>query len=368
MRAILIGAAGICASVATSWGEPVAQPTPRATAPAGHASAGPAAPAPTSATSPAADRDPDPAWQAYDDAFSRAAAGDRAAASTRLDDLSQRWPLHPAAARATSLVRASEPRPLDPDAPSRVARGELVFWSTVGGVFTAANVCVIAGCNTPRETAAVYTIGVGGSLALAVAASLNGVAEGEAQLYNSAQTWGSWNGLAINNHFAKTTGEAAVALGSQGVGLLAGVGLWRTWHPTQGDVALTNSFLLWSTVLTLWGGLAAEHEPTLREMVVAGDIGLVLGGLTSTRVRMSRGRTLLIDVGGVLGILGGGLVAVGSGSETVAGVSLMVGTAAGLGIAAAVTTDWDVPVTIAPTRITGASGARAWGVSAVFGW
>jgi hypothetical protein len=265
-------------------------------------------------------------------------------------------------------VRASEPRPLDPDAPSRVARGELVFWSTVGGVFTAANACVIFTCKSARENAAVYTIGVGGSLALAVVASRDGIAQGAAQLYNSAQTWGSWNGLAINNGFAQDRGEAEVALGAQGVGLLAGIALWKTWHPTEGDVALTNSFLLWSTVLTLWGHLAADHEPTLGRVVVAGDIGIVLGALTSTQVKMSRGRTLLIDVGGVLGVLGGGLVAVGTHSDTGAGVALLAGTAAGLGLAAAATRDWDAPVTITPARITGASGARAWGVSASFGF
>src|SRR6185436_15427765 len=104
------------------------------------------------------------------------------------------------------LVRAAEPP--GPDAPSRVARGELVFWSTVGGVFTAANICVISGCNSQRETAAVYTLAVGGSLALSLVASRNGVAQGEAQLYNSAQTWGSWNGLAINDGFARDSRQA----------------------------------------------------------------------------------------------------------------------------------------------------------------
>jgi hypothetical protein len=228
---------------------------------------------------------------------------------------------------------------------------------------------VIAGCNSQRETAAVYTISVGGSLALALAASRHGVAQGEAQLYNSAQTWGSWNGLAINNGFAHGSGEAALALGSQGLGLAAGIGLWRTWHPTQGDVALTNSFLLWSTVLTLWGHLAADSDPELRTVVVAGDVGIVLGALTSTQVKMSRGRTLLIDVGGVLGILGGGLIAVGVHDTSPAGFSLLIGTAAGLGLATAATRDWDgPPVTIAPARITGASGASAWGVSAAFGF
>jgi hypothetical protein len=312
---------------------------------------------------------PDAAWRIYDDAFARAAGGDRAGASQRLRDLEQQWPQHPAAARAASLVRTAEPKPADRDAADRVARGELVFWSTVGGVFTAANVCVISGCESQRETAAVYTISVGGSLAISLAASHNGVAQGEAQLYNSAQTWGSWNGLAINDGFARDSGEAAVALGAQGLGLLAGIGLWKTWHPTQGDVALTNSFLLWSSVLTVWGHLAADSEPTLPRIVIAGDIGLLLGAMTSTQVKMSRGRTLLIDVGGVLGILGGGLAALGTDSERGAGTALLVGTAAGLGVAVALTTGWDAPpVTIAPARLTTPSGTSTWGISAAFGF
>lgn len=364
MRAILIGVAGVCTVAGPSWGQPAPAnppaPAPSTTAPTAAAPPGSTAPQPA---------DPDPAWNVYDDAFSRAAAGDRGGASARLTELANQWPLHPAAARATQLVRGSEPRSLDPDAPDKVARGELVLWSTVGGVFTAANVCVIEGCNSQRTTAAVYTLSVGGSLALALAASRHGVAQGEAQLYNSAQTWGSWNGLAINNGFAHDGGEAAIALGAQGAGLLAGIGLWRTWHPTQGDVALTNSFLLWSTVLTLWGHVIADTEPKLSTVVIAGDLGIVLGALTSTRVKMSRGRTLLIDVGGVLGILGGGLVAVGTRDTSAAGFSLFIGTAAGLGIAAAATKNWDgPPVTITPTRITGASGARAWGVSAAVGF
>lgn len=323
-----------------------------------------AAPSPA-APSAAAPAEPDPAWSAYDDAFSRAAAGDRGGASDRLRELARQWPLHPASARATSLVRDRPPRSLHRDAPDLFARGELVFWSTLGGLFTAANVCVITDCKSPRETAAVYAISVGGSLGLSLTASRHGVAQGEAQLYNSAQTWGSWNGLAINDRFAKDAGEAAVALTAQATGLLAGIGLWHTWHPTQGDVALTNSFLLWSTVLTLWGHVAADSEPTLREIVLVGDAAIVLGALTSTRVRMSRGRTLLIDVGGVVGTLGGALVAVGTNDSTAAGVSLLIGTAAGLGLATAMTSEWDAPpVAIAPTRMTGPSGAKAWGVSA----
>jgi hypothetical protein len=364
VRAIVIGL-GVCASVATGWAQPAPPaPSPSEPQPAPSNAASPASPTPEPAPTAA-----DPAWSAYDDAFSRAAGGDRSGATTRLHELENQWPRHPAASRATALVRATAPGLHRPDAPDRVARGELVFWSTVGGVLTASNLCVVVDCAGQRETAAVYTVGVGGSLALALLASRNGVAQGEAQLYNSAQTWGSWNALALNDGFAEDRAEAAVALGAQGVGLLAGIGLWKTWRPTRGDVALTNSFLLWSTVLTLWGHLAADSEPTLGAVVLAGDLGILVGALTSTQVKMSRGRTLLIDLGGVLGTLTGGLLASSADEESTAGVLLMLGTAAGLGTAAAATNAWDAPpVAVTPTRLTGPAGSSAWGVSAAFGF
>jgi hypothetical protein len=320
----------------------------------------------------------DPVWSAYDDAFARAAKGDRTLASSRLAELAARWPQHPAGIRAGALSQSfgrsrgteRDESMVSSNRASRTARGELVFWSTVGGVFTGANICIIAKCESDREYATVYSLSVGGSLALALAASRNGVAQGEAQLYNSAQTWAAWNALAINDGFASSTDAAVISLGAQAVGIGAGIGLWKSWKPTQGDVALTNSFLLWSTMLTLWGHIVVDEEPTLRRVVLLGDVGLLAGALVSTQVKMSRGRTLLIDVGGIIGILGGGLVAVGAQDETAVGVSLFLGTAAGLAIAAAATRDWDLPenVKITPARFTGPNNSAGWGVSAMVGF
>lgn len=314
--------------------------------------------------------DPDPAWQAYDDAFAKAAAGDREGARQGLVELMARWPAHPATQRANEVIADLAPRA--PSKISKVARGELAFWSTVGGVFLGANLCVIADCGDERTTAAVYTGAVAGSLAVSLVASRRGVEAGEASLYNSAQTWGSWNGLGLNDDFAQDSEQAAVALGAQGTGLAAGVALWNTkaWQPTQGDVALTNTFFIWSTVLTVFGGIAADSELTLRRVVIAGDLGLVFGAVASRTVKMSRGRTLLIDVGGVLGILGGGLVAVGSDNERTAGGALFVGTALGLGLATVATRDWDLPdppkLTLSPAPLRTPSGNTALGVQAGF--
>jgi hypothetical protein len=331
-------------------------------------------PAPVAETSPGpAPRVlPDPAWEAYDRAFTELGAGHEDAARGHLRRLTATWPQHRAASlgalRLMDLDTAEQRRiQRDATGPSKLARGELVFWSTLGGVLLARDVCV-NNCTSDREYAAAYTLTVGGSLALSVLASRNGIHRGEAQLYNSAQTWGSWNALAFNDGFAENEREAAVSIGAQLGGLAAGIGLWQTWRPAQGDVALANTGFVWTTVMTLFGHLAAGEEPTLRRTVIAGDIGILAGALLSTQVKMSRGRTLLIDLGGVLGVMGGGLVALGTDNEQGAGTAFIVGTGLGLGIAAYATRFWDVEpppanARVIPTRTADGSG---WGLAVAF--
>src|SRR5687768_8286103 len=83
----------------------------------------------------------DPAWAAYDIAFDHAAKGDHQRAHSLLASVIARWPDHPAAARAQVLVgelTREEQTVIARRARSKysnVARGELVFWSTIGGVF-----------------------------------------------------------------------------------------------------------------------------------------------------------------------------------------------------------------------------------------
>jgi hypothetical protein len=311
----------------------------------------------------------DPAWTEYDGAFRDAAAGDVARARARLAELAARWPAHPAGAHAAALARRLEPRPGDPDAPSKVARSELVFWSTVGGVSLAANLCVVLDCSSDRAWAGTFTLTVGGALAASVAATRRGIRPGEAQLYNSAQTWGAWNAVLVNDElFPETSKQAGVAIAMQLGGLAAGVGLWQAWRPTAGDVALTNTFLLWGTVLTLWGHLIADETPSLRAVVAAGDVALLAGALISRVAKVSRGRTLLIDVGGVLGTMGGGLLAIGADDATGAGVALALGTTAGLALGIIGSRSWDQapPVQVAPAVIECPSRAKGYGVSAGF--
>ena len=310
--------------------------------------------------------DPDPGWTEYDRAFREAAAGEVDAAKSRLRQLEASWPGHPAHARAAALMRRLEARRDDPNAISRVARSELVFWSTLGGASLALNLCAAIDCTTDREYAGVYTLTMGGALAASLFATRRGVRQGEAQLYNSAQTWGAWNALLINDGFADTAQEASISIAMQLGGLAAGIGLWQLWRPTQGDVALTNTFLLWGSVLTVWGHLAADEEPSLRAVIIAGDVSLLLGALISRHAKVSRGRTLLIDVGGVLGSMTGGLAALGSDDESGAGVAMIIGTSLGLGLGILGSRTWDKPaaVQLTPAVIEGPSRSRGYGFSA----
>ncbi len=301
----------------------------------------------------------DDAWEAYDSAFVQIALGhDRG--TRQLYDLADQYPAHPAGIRARTLLGRET---LLHD--RRIARAELVLWQTLGGLVTAGEICVAVDCADQRTTAAVFTASVAGTFAIALAASED-IEEGEAHLYNSAMAWGLWNGTALTDRTASAPVHSIMVIGGQVAGVAAAYGLWHSWRPSEGDVALTNTGLLWSTVLYLWVGIGRNRSPDLHDVVIAGDVGLVVGGLTSTKWHISRGRSLLLDTGGLLGILGGGLAAaIGNGGDTTVGACLFVGTALGLASAVYLSRDWDHPVHVAPTPIGGPTSQGA-GVSAIF--
>ena len=107
---------------------------------------------------------------------------------------------------------------------------------------------------------------------------------------------------------------------------------------------------MWGALLSVYGQLLIDDGVTLRRTVVLGDLGLVAGALIAHQVPMSRGRTLIIDLGGVLGSLAGGLFTLSTSSDQTAGGVLFtttaaglaaVGAALGLGAAAYFTRDWN---------------------------
>jgi hypothetical protein len=138
-------------------------------------------------------------------------------------------------------------------------------------------------------------------------------------------------------------------MGGQLTGLALGEVLWNQAAPTEGQVALANTFGIWSGVLTLqlMGLLEVDDfEGAVGTMLVMVDVGLLTGAyMAYSHPSISRGRTLLIDAGGILGALAGGGTAILIGGndvdEKVGLGSMLVGTVAGLASAAYFSRHWD---------------------------
>lgn len=317
-----------------------------------------------------------PAWALYHRAYAAAALGRDDDARALLLALSREHAEHPAAAVGTRMLRAFNSRGVAPAAPvtrdrdpvageerpTRGARAELALYQSLHGIAIGIELCVLMSCN---DGAALLSLPlIAGSLALggALITTQDGIAAGHRAAINSGTSWGAYNAGMI---LAMTTPEAhqtygAALIGSQLGGLALGSALWMRDRPTEGQVALVNTFGLWSNALALLGMAALDQsfdtDDYLMAMLVVGDIGLVAGGLVASRLPdISRGRTLLLDAGGIVGAVGGMGTAVliagdDLGEKTAAGAALL-GTVAGLAGAAYLSRDWDLPEA-PPARLT----------------
>jgi hypothetical protein len=138
-------------------------------------------------------------------------------------------------------------------------------------------------------------------------------------------------------------------MGGQLGGLALGQVLWSLAAPTEGQVALANTFGVWSGLLTLQiiALLEVNNENTATGLILGMvDLGLVAGAYVAHRYpSISRGRTLLIDAGGIVGGLAGGGMAIIIGGNDVddkLGLgSMLVGTMSGLVAATYFSRNWD---------------------------
>jgi hypothetical protein len=345
----------------------------------GVAIAQPDADAPTAAPpTDAADPRDDPAWRLYHEAFAALAQGDQPAARALAARLTGDHAAHPAAAQIAQVLGAldrppvrgpidavaDEPRPTRPvERPTSAARAELALFQTVHGVVAGIELCIAAECDDAAPAIGVValagTVGAAASLVFG-----QEITPGQRALLNSGPLWGLFNAAILLSLVDPDT-PAAVALplfGGQLVGLVAGAAAFAA-RPTSGQVALANTFGLWAGVLTAGALVAArvdfDDEGPFAVIGVAADVGLAVGATIAARYPWtSRGRTLVIDAGGIVG----GLVGLGAGvvvddrlGETGVGLGTL-GAALGLGAAAYLTRRWDaddgprpVRAAIAPT-------------------
>lgn len=335
---------------------------------------------------------PDPVWLQYESAFQLSAEGRFGESEETLERLVREHPEHPAAALAKDILRmldaqaagdarlngdgATEtpherdvwrdppagPGPALPadlgkrlraEKPSALARAELAILQTAHGIAAGAEFCTMADCDDVRPFVVSILVGGGAGLGISLAATGGGITAGRTLALNSGTGWGVWHGIAINL-IAETeldTPFFATMLAAQALGTAAGGLIGYHLRPGAGDVSLANSAGIWSGVLMLLLNAATEFElidgsRLAAALLAATDVGLLAGALVARETPMSRGRTLIIDAGGILGmLLGFGIDVLIQGEQFQPGPFFGLGiggTVAGLATATALTKSWDL--------------------------
>ncbi len=308
------------------------------------------------------------AWVLYRVAFEQCAAGERVSCEASLRGLIKLYPGHSAARLAeetlaklaTSTQRAKPSSRLTPvDAErqgsngeqySSLARAELIAAQTIHGAVLGLEVCAALECNDERAVVGLIMLGALGGLGITWGLSDGGVTPGHSVAINSGTVWGGVNAnilLSLSDSFDPNT----AALGLMG-GQLLGLGLGHLYYkgasPSAGQVSLANTGGIWSLVgFNLLNGaldLQLDSDQHSIGSLIAMNGGLIAGGVLAHHFPMSRGRALLLDTGGLAGLLTGmGLyvLVTNDGGEQGFYTSALLGTALGIGTSAYLTRGWD---------------------------
>lgn len=302
-------------------------------------------------------------WALLERALNALARLDEDGARSALEALARAYPDHPATAISVEALAALQARAARADARSDdlgpdgqeektgAARAELVAFQTAHGIALGVELCVALECNNSRVVVSALIAGSGAGLGLSLLASRDGVTPGFATLINSGTLWGAYNGAMLAAVTDTDRSWAGIMAFSQLAGIGASAVIWNQLHPTVGEVSMANSGGIWIGALTLFGHMAADFSASekvlLGSILAMSDLGIIAGALLSQHEPMSRGRTLVIDSGGVLGALVGAgtyvLIDSNFESATGVGISAIAGTLIGLGGAAYLSRNWDAP-------------------------
>lgn len=252
------------------------------------------------------------------------------------------------------------------ETPSNSARLELIAGQALHGGVQGFLVCGLLRCDAvPHLSVSLLGVGTGalGSWLL----SNQGLTPGQAQVINAGSFWGTWYGLAGSRVLALPT-DRGIALTMGGALGMTGVGLLFAHYgrPLSGQVSMANSGGLWGGLLSAaFLGVLFPNERSesfLFMNLLATSAGLTSLGILSVFHPVSRGRMLLIDLGGLVGGLVGffGPILLGANQLQPVLLSAGVGMAVGLTGATLLTRGVDAPeapaVTLAPTALPGGAG------------
>jgi hypothetical protein len=250
-----------------------------------------------------------------------------------------------------------------------LARSELVVGQTVHGIAQGFLLCAAASCQPPSFASAML-LGAGAGFGVSVLGTWGGITGGPATAINSGTLWGVVEGFWILGLQAEGSPGAvpgvlaATTLAGTGLGVAAALLL----HPAGGQVALANSGGIWTSLLAflvVWPWASDFAPQTLPAIeLLAMNAGIAGLAFLSTRVEISRGRMLLIDAAGLLGLVLGYTAYQVAGlapSLTYLGPMMAAGAVAGLAAGAALTYRMDarapVKVTLIPGGPQGTPGA-----------
>lgn len=234
---------------------------------------------------------------------------------------------------------------------------EMKVWSTIYGLYNGGALLPMALGSTEPEAVG-FGLLLGGPAGFLVGHKLAGsrpISPGQARAITWGGTWGTIQGAMVaealdlgDDMYGNTSSEAlggAMIVGGA-LGIVGGaIAARRPITPGTGTSAMLGS--LWGT----WFGAASsvlmdiEGDGILATMMLAGNAGLIGGAIAGSRVPISRGRSRLISVGGLIGGFGGvGVTLIGDvDSDKVAIGIPLVTSIAGLALGAVATRngDWD---------------------------
>lgn len=248
---------------------------------------------------------------------------------------------------------------LHDEQPTIQARAEFVVFQSLHGITLGGQVCALTG-GCGLGVALLPMLAGGGAAWAALAFSSDGITAGHALAIDSGVLWGAWHGIAfagISNAFNSAT-LGGVMVG-QLAGMVAGHLAWGALGLSAGDMSLMNSAGIWTGVFTMLAagaaGLQGSTSGLFALLLAASDVGLVGGALISRVLPMSRGRTLVLDAGVVLGgLLGFALHTALLGSsgtfQTTTG-AVLAGGVAGMVTAGMLTRDWDLELLGTPGTV-----------------
>jgi hypothetical protein len=318
--------------------------------------------APSTGTPPSTPTAPD-ARSRFDAARAAFLAGDLSGAARGFDEVARDPAASPGLSEAARVLAETcremsrrglvlrEPLTGERGAPARVdrsGRGELVWFSTLYGIFVADGLGAVAEVDDGKVYLGLTLAGGGAGLALSLAATRTGpMSRGRAAAIQAATVWTSVNAAticAIADTDGKTALGATIASGLVALGATAAATRGRA--PSEGDVSLVSSGGFWGLAA---GALSLTFlddpsGPTVGWILLGGtDAGLLAGWALASANDLSRSRVLVIDAAGVLGGLAGVLVPVlaSSDSPETYGVASLAGIAGGLVLGTILTRDWD---------------------------